>query len=588
MLVWQIHEGTREIAKNDLVPHLLPYDLGMEKSTQRTLAKLLAFGGVTVTLLVSSVLNYDPVNVPKLLLTAGIGFAVWAILFADKFQGLLVNSRILLFVTFAFLFFGMSAVVFSSSPLEQNIFGAFGRNTGFLVYFSLSGILLGAALIRDRKHFAWMIRAVVVGGIFNVIYCGIDLLGPDIFGFNNVYGHILGTFGNPNFISAYLGMFLVMGVAFIFDGTFGWKIRMLSILIAVVTFFEIIKSAAIQGLAVTGAGLAIMGFYLIRSKSTKTYLLWSYTMLIAVAGSFALAGALQMGPLTQYIYKTSVSLRGVYWEVGTRIGLTHPFSGIGFDAYGDYYRKTRSMENLETAPIGVITNASHNVVIDIFANGGFPLLLAYLAMIALALISIVKVTLRKKQYDGVFVSIAAGWACYQLQSLVSINQIGLAIWGWLLTGLVIAYEIATRDEVESIKATPKQKVRKAEFISAKGSSITLAPVLGFIVGILIAVPPFAADVAWRSAVKSGNAETVYNAAIKWPIDTYRLNSIASTFAQNNLEIQALELVRKNIELNPNSYDAWRIYASIPSATVGEKAKATEMMRKLDPLNTKLE
>lgn len=565
-----------------------PYDSHMEKSVQSSIAMILSLGAVLVTLLVTSSTSYDPVNVPKLVVTTGIGFAVWALLFNLRFKELLVSSQFLVFTVCAFLLAGLSAVIFSSSPFEQDFFGAFGRNTGFLLYISLCGILLGAALIRDRRFFVWIIRAVIFGGVINIIYCGVDIFGPDIIGWNNVYGHILGTFGNPNFISAYLGIFLVMSLAYIFDFGFSWKIRTMFMVMAAITFFEIVKSAAIQGIALTGAGLAIMGFYLVRSKTSNSIFSWTYSILVAITGSVALAGALQIGPLAQYIYKTSVSLRGVYWEVGARIGITNPLSGVGFDAYGDYYRQTRTLENLETAPVGVITNASHNVVIDIFANGGFPLLISYLAMIVLAMISIIRVTLRKKNYDGVFVSLAAGWACYQLQSLVSINQIGLAIWGWILTGLVIAYEIATRSEATLSKPEPQEKGRKVKAASPKSDSLILVPALGFIVGILVAVPPFAADAQWRSAVKSGNAQAVYEAAIKWPLDTYRLNSIASTFVQNNLDVQALELIRKGIDFNSNSYDAWKIYSSIPSATEVEKKTAIAMMHKLDPHNTKLE
>ena len=66
-----------------------------------------------------------------------------------------------------------------------------------------------------------------------------------------------------------------------------------------------------------------------------------------------------------------------------------------------------------------------------------------------------------------------------------------------------------------------------------------------------------------------------------------MNSIASAFAENKLEPQALEIIRKSVEFNPNSFDAWRVFASIPSATEAEKTKAMAMMRKLDPRNTNL-
>jgi O-antigen ligase len=180
-----------------------------------------------------------------------------------------------------------------------------------------------------------------------------------------------------------------------------------------------------------------------------------------------------------------------------------------------------------------VTNAAHNVVLDIFASGGFPLLLSYLAMITLASLSIFKVLRRTKQYDGVFVALAAGWVCYQVQSIVSINQIGLAIWGWLLTGAVIAYEKSTRAGIDvPVAVAPQSKGRSVKASAKKSGSLVLAPALGFVVGVLVAFPPFAADAGWRSALKSGNAQLVYDAAFRWPQDSYRFNSISRSLAEN--------------------------------------------------------
>jgi hypothetical protein len=83
------------------------------------------------------------------------------------------------------------------------------------------------------------------------------------------------------------------------------------------------------------------------------------------------------------------------------------------------------------------------------------------AIVLLAGISLIKVVLRSKKYDPIFVAISVGWLGYQLQSLISINQIGLAIWGWVLTGALIAYERNTRtsnvEEIANLKPDSKAK-----------------------------------------------------------------------------------------------------------------------------------
>ena len=559
------------------------------KAAEKSIAQLLSVGAAGVALLVSSTISYDPVNVSKLVLCAGIGFAIWTVLFSSGLRPLWIESRALSVSAIFFLFFGLISLFFSHASLSQNIFGIFGRNTGYLAYFALVGIMLGASLIRSQQYFVWLIRSVVVVGLVNIIYCGIDIIGPDLIGWNNVYGNILGTFGNPNFISAFLGIFLVMGLGYFFGPGFGWKARVIAILIAGVTFFEIVKSHAIQGIAVTGAGLAIIGFFLVRSKSKKTLFSWLYSTIVVIIGLFAVAGALQNGPLTQYIYKASVSLRGVYWAAGVKMGLENPLTGVGFDTYGDFYRQVRSERALVILSPKTVTNAAHNVALDIFASGGFPLLLSYLAMIVLTSISIFKVLRRTQEYDGVFVSLAAGWVCYQLQSIVSINQIGLAIWGWLLTGAVIAYEKSTRTDVTaSVSVVPQSKGRSVKAGTKKSGSIVLGPALGFIVGALIALPSFINDASQVKYLQEGNTQGLVNLASKWPMDSLRQVSIASIFLENKLDREAMDILRVATKNNPNSYDSWKLISVAPSATESERANAIEMMRKLDPRNTNLE
>jgi O-antigen ligase len=85
---------------------------------------------------------------------------------------------------------------------------------------------------------------------------------------------------------------------------------------------------------------------LVRSKFEGVLAQIGYVIVVAIGGVFALLGALQIGPLTKYIYKTSVSLRGEYWQAGWNMGSDHPLTGVGFDTYGDWYRRVRDTQAL--------------------------------------------------------------------------------------------------------------------------------------------------------------------------------------------------------------------------------------------------
>jgi hypothetical protein len=273
------------------------------------------------------------------------------------------------------------------------------------------------------------------------------------------------------------------------------------------------------------------------------------------------------------------------------MGMDHPLTGVGMDSYGDWYRRARS-ESAATVLPGpkTVTNASHNVVIDFFAFGGWPLLLSYLAMLALAAIAIIKVLRRTKSYNPTFVAMVAAWTCYEVQSLISINQIGLAVWGWLLTGALISYEVATRptEATESVQAPGKSRN------SVKASSGVISPQLvaglGAVVGLLIAIPPVSADTKWRAAIDSRDVNKVLatlESGYLNPTDSARLVQAVSLFSNSNLLDQAHQVALKGIEHNPNYFDAWAQLYSLSNSTAEEKDLAMKNMKRLDPRNPEL-
>jgi hypothetical protein len=269
------------------------------------------------------------------------------------------------------------------------------------------------------------------------------------------------------------------------------------------------------------------------------------------------------------------------------MGMDNPFTGVGFDAYGDWYRFSRSASAMIMPGPRVITNSAHNVNIDIFAYGGFPLIFSYLGLLVLAMVAIFKVLKRNDGYDKYFYPLATAWVCYQAQALISINQIGLAIWGWALTGAVIGYERATRESSNSLVEN-SVNARKTKKSNDQSVSVYLTSVIGLAIGISVACPPFLADANWRNSMKSGNVELVQSAAKNWPLDSYRLANVAIVLEQNKFPQQAYEIAKELTLFNPNNYDGWKLLAGLSLPSQEEKINATNMMRKLDPRNLKLE
>jgi O-antigen ligase len=573
------------------------------KSVEKTISQFFLIGLPFVTLFILWGTVTDPVNITKLFMAGCLAFGVFAIALTYGMKELWRTSKALVIVSVLFVAAMLNAVLNSNSSTNQNIYGVFGRQTGFVTYLCLALIALSAALLRRRRSFEYIVWALLFSGVVNILYCAWALVFGDFIGWNNPYGNILGLFGNPNFIGAFLGIFISASIAVAINSlqtvirvlikknksasdvvpTFlsVASIPVLAIL-SIIALYEIKRSHAVQGLVVTGAGLAIIGFYVIRGLSKGAIPGLIYTIFVAIIGGFALGGALQKGPLASLIYKRSVSLRGTYWETGINIGKEHPWTGVGLDSYGDWYRALRPDRALKDMPgVATITNAAHNVVIDFFANGGFPLLISYLAILVVGAISVIRVTLRNRKFDGIFVALTVAWATYQLQSIISINQVGLAVWGWVLTGALVAYEYSTREVVEETGKKRQSKQKELIF------SAPLVGGIGIVIGALIAVPPLSGDSKWREAVKSLDAQKVQAAltpSYLTPEDSYKYGEAIQLFERSKLYDLAYTYAIKATEFNPNYFDAWKMLYAISKSTPADKERALANMKRLDPKN----
>lgn len=555
------------------------------QAAEKTSALVILIGAplTTVFLLTNSVT--DPVNATKLFVAGGFGFALIFLVMGFQLNVSLSNFKLYWILSGLFLVSALNAALASQSPLSQNLYGSYGRNTGFIAYLILTIAGIGLLGIREKSNFKKLILGLQIAGVINVLYCAWVIAFGDFLSWNNPYGNILGLFGNPDFISAFLGIFVSTLLAFIADANTTWRYRLVATLVALVAFYEIVDSHAIQGIVVTALGIGIVGFFFVRAHIKKIALTYLYLVASLGVSVLAVMGALQKGPFS-FVYKTSVSLRGAYWNAGATMGKDHPLTGVGMDSYGDWYRRARSLKAATILPgPKTISNASHNVIMDFFAYGGWPLLLSYLALLALAAMSIVRVIARSRTYDPIFVAMAAAWICYVAQAIISINQIGLAIWGWLLTGAVVSYEFATRPNSDSGITTSKTDRR------SKTNSGIISPQLiaglGVLVGLLVAVPPLAADMKWRSALNSKDANKVLAALEPGylnPNDSQRLAQAVQLFASSNLMDQAHQVAIKGTAFNPDYFDAWKILYFLQNSTPAEKAEALQNMKRLDPLN----
>jgi len=559
----------------------------LNSDAEKTLARILGIGAFATSIFLLWGVVTDPVNPTKHFLLGAVAMSAITLSVSNGFRLIWRDSKVSIVVSIIFCVSTLSGVINSQSPLVQNLYGVYGRNTGFTTYFFLTLIFTSVLSFRSQKSFEFIIIALLATGIVNVTYSLWAWQIDDFVGWNNPYNTILGTFGNPNFIGAFLGIFVSVLVAFLLArGTKTW-VRIVGGIVVFITFLEIEHSNAIQGIVVAAGGISLVLFFLIRSKFDSIIPTVVYLVFVVIAGVFGVLGALQKGPLADLIYKRSVSLRGEYWNAGINMGREFPLTGVGMDTYGDWYRLLRRDSALVLPGPGTVTNAAHNVNLDLLAYGGLPVFLAYMTIVVLALIAVVKVVIRSKQYNWVFVSLAVGWICYQVQAIISINQIGLAIWGWLFNGAVIAYEISTRVQPDS--PVEKRRISKKVKSGYQGENISPALIssVGLLIGALLAVPPLNADMKWSAALKSGNVQII-EAALQPnylnPPNVNKYLQAVQLFENNKLPEYAYKYAKIAVDFNPNAFDSWKMLYYISQSTPEDKKLALKNMKRLDPKN----
>jgi hypothetical protein len=555
-------------------------------------AKIIATALAVVSVLVMTGGVTDPVNVTKLFAIGGFALAALGSVINRVSVRKLGEQKTPLFISISFVAVSLLVLFQSSAPLSQSLYGVYGRNNGFFLYISLSFLLIASLTLSSKKHFQYSIFALIFAGLINVAYGLWVIVFGDFVNWNNQYGNLLGTFGNPNFIGSFFGMFSSALFAAALSKEIGKNWRIVAVLLIPIVFVTILDTKAVQGkvLFVAAAGTAL--FFYVRGRFASN--LWSYVYLFAAMVSFifALLGTLQKGPLASYLYKDTVSLRGEYWYAGWQTGKSNPWFGVGFDSLGDWYRRSRRESALTLPGVDTVTNAAHNVYLDLFAFGGWPLLISYVALNIYTIVSIVKFITQNKKFDFIFVTLVSVWFCYQLQSIISINQVGLAIWGWVSTGLVIAYaRVASETEspINSLNSRRKEspnKVKRDSVFSPK-----LFAGLFAVVGLLVVAPPLSADMRWREAQLSqdvNKVESVLRPSYMNPLTTNKLLSIVGIFETNGFHDLAYKYALESIKFNPQSYESWRVLTLISKTTEKEKLKALRKMKELDPLNPSIQ
>jgi len=545
-------------------------------------------GLITVTLYFQSSLA-DPFNSPKSWILMII--AAWLTGYIFSTRQLILSIKPIRNITYfviAFIFFLAIASLFTDFHFVA-MFGDTQRRNGFLSYLSLSIILVASAIYINIFNVIKLFKLTYFIGVISAIYALMQTTGNDFVNWNNPYNAIIGTVGNPNFAAAVMAVMAAIITSSVFISKFKLQYRMFGVFLSLLLVFLIIKSNAKQGLLSYIIGVGVFLIIWIWGKDKRLGILG---LLFGIFIFFiSTLGMLQFGPLEKYLYKPSVSIRGYYWRAGLEMFKHYPLTGVGIDSYGFYFKQFRELNYPLIYGFEITSTNAHNTFIQFFATSGIFLGLVYL-LINGYILKCAIYSLKELEGDSrlLLAGIFSAWVAFHSQSLVSIDNLGVSIWGWVLGGTIIGLSISSTAK-NSETGNYLQKKQNQIDVSRVIISGTLTLMSLILVGIL-----YRGEIITHNSTQTVNLQDPTSRAyykdlqlkvINTPLNdpTYKLFAAANLIQSGFIDEGLSEA--KNIYLeNPRNLDALKFIAATYEqiSNFPEAIKIREKLSELDPWN----
>jgi len=533
----------------------------------------------------------DPFNSPKMWI--GFILSAWLSGYLAIYRRVLIEVFAVKLAVYLALFFVLSALVatFFSDNILISVFGDTQRRNGFISYLSLAVISVAAAVFFRVSNVKRIFNMAYLVGTISVFYAILQKSGHDFVKWNNPYNSIIGTLGNPNFAAAVMAVLGVLILATLLNSDFNLYLRIFGLGVAVLLLIVIYLSEARQGLLsyILGSGVFLI-IYLFGKNKRIGFASLSAGILIFI---FGILGMLQVGPLEKLLYKPSVSVRGYYWRAGLAMFKDHPLLGVGMDRYGAYFKQYREVGYPLSYGFDITSSNAHNTFIQMFATGGVFLGLSYLVLngyvLWRAIVGLRKLTGNSKMLlAGIF----SAWIAFQAQSLVSIDNIGISIWGWVLGGAIIGVSVSATSIPEN----------EGKYFTVKPNQINLGRALTS--GTLTLIAALIVALLYRGESNSFQARASFNlqdAKTKSIFKELEIKTINTRFIDKSYALAAamylcdggyldegLSAVKEINKSDPRNLDALNALALV-SENLGKFNDAIKFrleMAKLDPWNAK--
>lgn len=557
-------------------------------------AWILFLGTSLVTLYFNPNLH-DPFNTPKMILLLVISSLLLGYLFKSYRSNFLFKKSygfIALVLTIMFNFFLGIAYLFTDLKVV-GLIGDTQRRNGLLSYLALSILFLFSAVVANSIFLKRFLLISIMTGLAMSAYGIVQILGHDFVAWDNPYNAMIGTVGNPNFASALLAILGFIAIACTFQSAFSPILRVIFVLSGILSLAAIVQSDSRQGIiSFTVSSLLFLSIYAyVRSKIIGKILLSSTFVLFV----FGIMGMLQIGPLQETLYKDSISVRGYYWRAGLEMFKHNPLTGVGLDSYNWYFKQYREPGYALTYGYNITSSNAHNTIIQLFATGGLFVGLTYLGVILLILLCGVNNIRKLPKAENIdSIILFAAYVGFQAQSFVSIDNLGISVWGWVIGGLIVG-QAHNFQKVFVGKETSIPK-SKSSFHVTNDAIQPIVSTIFLLPAIVISAFLFRAETgtyvarSYATVKNSTGQEVVLNIYKKMgtnPLaDPYYKYLIAQSLIESGLELEGYTEIKKlslQDPLNLAYLNSIAYYSEI-SNEVDVAISTRQQIAKLDPWN----
>ena len=332
--------------------------------------------------------------------------------------------------------------------------GIFGRANGTLtsLAFLLSALIVTTYF--SSKLVSRVYQCAFLALVLQCVYGLIQFFNLDPIPWENPHSPVVTFFGNPNFAAASFG-FLTVALLKFFDfkkqSLIGFiNTNFLLILVLFIALFLNYQTESIQGLATLLLGLYVfLGLrYVFNAKDSKLKPILGISFFVSpVIVGLGFGG---LGPLGALLRQETFLNRIEYWRVAFNILKNDFWFGVGPDAYGQFYQQYRSLDYTVKYGPGINSSAAHNVLLQWGTSYGIFGIAIYGTVLAVCIRRFFVINRLIKSNDKhVFQTTFTLWVTYQATALISMEQIGLAIWGWIFTGIILGWSNRILSQADS-------------------------------------------------------------------------------------------------------------------------------------------